>query len=77
MYFTDGEHRAFERLMRDRPGDRYDSGADGPLPECRSCQFHRPQRKGKPCRYRDCPYRASPMNATAKGDPHRGGDAGP
>ena len=36
MYFTNGDHRAFESLMRDKPGDHYDSGADGPFPECRS-----------------------------------------
>ena len=33
MYFTNGDHQAFESLMRDKPGDNYDSGADGPLPE--------------------------------------------
>ena len=37
MYFTNGDHQAFESLMRDKPGDNYDSGADGPFPECRSC----------------------------------------
>ena len=29
MYFTNGDHRAFESLMRDKPCDQYDSGADG------------------------------------------------
>lgn len=34
MYFTNGNHRAFESLMQDRPGnDHYDSGADGPYLE--------------------------------------------
>ena len=33
MYFTNGDHRAFESLMWDKPGDQYDSGADGPFPE--------------------------------------------
>lgn len=42
MYFTNGDYRAFESLMRDKPGDQYDSGADGPYPECRSCRCHRP-----------------------------------
>ena len=37
MYFTNDDHRAFESLMRDKPGDHYDSGTDGPFPECRSC----------------------------------------
>ena len=46
MYFTNGDHQAFESLMRDKPGDNYDSGADGPFPECRSCRCHRPYRKG-------------------------------
>ena len=77
MFFTDGKHLAFERLMRERPGDRYDSGANGLLPECRSCRFHRPRNKDQPCRYKDCPYCSGQMNATAKGDPQQGGDAGP
>ena len=43
MYFTNGDHWAFECLMRDKLGnDHYDSGADGPFPECRSCRCHRP-----------------------------------
>ena len=30
MYFTNGDHRAFESLMRDKPGnDHYDSGKEG------------------------------------------------
>lgn len=29
MYFTNGDHQAFESLMRDKPGDNYDSGASG------------------------------------------------
>ena len=32
MYFTNGDHRAFESLMQDKPGDHYDSGVDGALP---------------------------------------------
>ena len=29
MYFTNGDHRAFESLMRDKPGsDHYDSGKE-------------------------------------------------
>ena len=31
MYFTNGDHQAFESLMRDKSGDHYDSGADGPF----------------------------------------------
>ena len=30
MYFTNGDHQAFERLMRGKPGnDHYDSGKEG------------------------------------------------
>jgi len=30
MYFTNGDHQAFESLMRDNPGnDYYDSGKEG------------------------------------------------
>ena len=36
MYFTNGGHRAFEQLMRSRPGKHYDSGVDGLYLECRS-----------------------------------------
>ena len=47
MYFTNGDHQAFESLMRDKPGDNYDSGADGPFPECRSCRCCHTQRKAR------------------------------
>ena len=47
MYFINDDHRAFESLMRDKPGDHYDSGADGPFPECLGCRCCRPQRKAK------------------------------
>lgn len=50
MYFTNGDHQAFESLMRDKPGDHYDSGADGPFPECRSCRCHRPNLLLRICR---------------------------
>jgi len=56
MFFTNDDHRAFESLMRDKPGDHYDSGADGPFPECRSCRCHRPQWKDRYCKYAECPY---------------------
>jgi len=56
MYFTNGDHEAFESLMWDKPGDHYDSGADGPFPECRSCRCHRPYRKDRYCKYAECPY---------------------
>ena len=67
MYFTNGDHRAFESLMRDKPGDHYDSGADGPFPECRSCRCHRPYRKDRYCKYAECPYTPGRVTAINKG----------
>ena len=79
MYFTNGDHRAFERLMQERPGsDHYDSGADGLYPECRSCRFHRPYRKDRQCKYAECPYTPDRMTAASKGNPTgKGGEAAP
>ena len=78
MYFTNGEHRAFESLMRDKPGDHYDSGADGPFPECRNCRCHRPQWKDRYCKYAECPYTPGRMTAINKGNPPgNGGEAAP
>ena len=43
---TAGDLQALELLMQTIPGfEHFDSGADGILPECRSCRFHRPQWK--------------------------------
>ena len=40
---TAGDLQALELLMQTTPGfEHFDSGADGILPECRSCRFHRP-----------------------------------
>ena len=77
MYFTNGDHRAFESLMRGTPGnDHYDSGADGPFPECRSCRCHRPYRKDQYCKYAECPYTPGRMTAIGKGNPlGKGGEA--
>ena len=78
MYFTNGDHRAFESLMRDKPGDNYDSGADGPFPECRSCRCHRPYRKDRYCKYAECPYTPGRVTAIRKGNPPgNGGEAAP
>ena len=63
MYFTNGDHRAFESLMWDKPGDQYDSGADGPYPECRSCRCHRPFWTYRFCLYPECPF--TPGRVTA------------
>ena len=46
MFFTNGDHRAFESLMRDKPGDHYDSGVGGSFPECWRFRYYRPYRKG-------------------------------
>ena len=77
MYFTNGDHRAFESLMRGMPGnDHSDSGADGPFPECRSCRCHRPQWKDRYCKYAECPYTPGRMTAIGKGNPPgKGGEA--
>ena len=63
MYFTNGDHRAFESLMWDKPGDQYDSGADGPYPECRSCRCHRPFWTYRFCLYPECPFTPGRMTA--------------
>jgi hypothetical protein len=48
---TDGDLQALELLMQTTPGfEHFDSGADGILPECRSCRFHRPFWKYQSCR---------------------------
>ena len=74
MYYTHGDHRAFESLMQGTPGgDHYDSGKDGPYPECRSCRWHRPYRKDRFCEYAECPYTPGRMTAGGKGNPPGGG----
>ena len=74
MYFTDGEHRAFESLMMDRPGgDHYDSGEDGPYPECRSCRWHRPKRRDRFCKYAECPFTPRRLTAIHRGRQRRNG----
>lgn len=46
MYFANGDRRAFESLMRDKPGDHYDSGVGGSFPECLRFRCYRPYCKG-------------------------------
>lgn len=54
---TAGELQAMESLMKDTPGfDKFDSGYDGILPECRNCRFHRPFWKYQSCVFAECPY---------------------
>ena len=49
---------AWEVLMKENSptAKQYDSGADGILPECRNCRFHRPNWKYDTCVYEFCPY---------------------
>ena len=77
MYFTNGDHRAFESLMRNKPGNQYDSGADGPYPECRSCRCHRPFWTYRFCLYPECPFTPGRVTAVGKGHPPEGGDVSP
>ena len=54
---TAGDLQALELLMQTTPGfEHFDSGADGILPECRSCRFHRPFWKYQSCVFAECPY---------------------
>lgn len=53
---TAGDLQALELLMQTTPGfEHFDSGADGILPECRSCRFHRPFWKYQSCVFAECP----------------------
>ena len=55
--FTNGQCRAFELLMKEKPNaDHYDSGSDGICAECRTCRFHRPYWIHQSCVFRECPY---------------------
>ena len=46
MYFTNGEKRAFELLMQQKPGfDRFQSGCTVGDEDCCTCRFYRPQWK--------------------------------
>ena len=64
---------AFEMLMKSIPNtDHYDSGAEGICPECRSCRFHRPQRRDRSCVFEECPY--EPGLKTVRAGRKKGGD---
>lgn len=72
IFFSNREHRAFERMMQEKPGhDHYDSGVDGKYPECRRCLYHQPYRRDRFCRYTLCPF--APERSTVR---TRGGEAG-
>ena len=60
---TAGDLQALELLMQTTPGfEHFDSGADGILPECRSCRFHRPHWKYQSCVFAECPYCCNPVS---------------
>lgn len=60
---TAGNLQALELLMQTTPGfEHFDSGADGILPECRSCRFHRPFWKYQSCVFAECPYCCNPVS---------------
>lgn len=60
---TAGDLQALELLMQTKPGfEHFDSGADGILPECRSCRFHRPFWKYQSCVFAECPYCCNPVS---------------
>lgn len=57
MYFTNGSSRAFEMLMRGKPGfDRYENGGCADCEDCNTCHFYRPHWKYQFCVYAECPY---------------------
>ena len=57
MYFTNGEKRAFELLMQQKPGfDRFQSGCTVGDEDCCTCRFYRPQWKYEFCVFKECPY---------------------
>ena len=64
MYFTSSQDRAFENLMREKPGfDHYDSG-EGQAPEdCGQCRYYRPYWKHQFCVYAECPYQPGKLTA--------------
>ena len=64
---TAGDLQALELLMQTTPGfEHFDSGADGILPECRSCRFHRPFWKYQSCVFAECPYCCNPVSTPQK-----------
>ena len=71
IYFTEKEHRAFERLMKGKPGfDHYDSKVPGADEDCRTCRSYRPGWKDRFCEYQECP--CAPGRSTARASPEGG-----
>lgn len=57
MHFTNNKHRAFEKLMQEKPGfDRFDSACAENGDDCRTCRFYRPDWKYEFCIFKECPY---------------------
>ena len=78
MYFTSGSRRAFEQLMRGKPGfDHYDSGGENGPEDCVDCRFHRPYRSDRYCVFTVCPYdeRKSTWKTQGRAPPRKGGDS--
>jgi hypothetical protein len=72
IYYTSKEHRAFERMMQEKPGfDHFDSHSDSGGEDCRTCRSHRPNWEEQFCEYPECPYEAG--RKTARASPKSGG----
>ena len=68
MYFTNGSSRAFEMLMRGKPGfDRYENGGCADCEDCNTCHFYRPHWKYQFCVYAECPYEPGKLTALRRG----------
>ena len=68
MYFTNGSSRAFEMLMRGKPGfDRYENGGCADCENCNTCHFYRPHWKYQFCVYAECPYEPGKLTALQRG----------
>ena len=68
MYFTNGSSRAFEMLMRGKPGfDRYENGGCADCEDCNTCHFYRPHWKYQFCVYAECPYEPGKLTAIRRG----------
>ena len=71
IYFTEKEHRAFERLMKGKPGfDHYNSNIAGADEDCRTCRSYRPEWRDRFCEYQECPF--APGRSTARASPGGG-----
>ncbi len=69
MFFTENKKRAFELLMRQKPGfERFQSGCAGDDEDCNACRFYRPNWKYDFCVFKECPY--CPGKRTRKTPPN-------